>query len=134
MSSNLLEAVLRTVPMRALSAAAMLGIVATSSSAAADPWRARPSLAPESPAICRQADLSKVVFDFADMGTELSGKTNSGHDFSAPVGSDGSVSTTIKVPVDGKDFDVDLTGNARSRDLQVFNRRFSCRFMLTPVQ
>lgn len=125
---------MRVVLMRAIFVSAMLGIGATSSSAAADPWRARPSLAPESPAICRQADLSKVVFDFADMGANLSGKTNNGQDFSAPVGRDGSVSTTITVPVDGREFDVDLTGNARSRDLQVFNRRFSCRFVLTPVQ
>lgn len=120
--------------MRTLSATAMLGIFGTATHAAADPWRARPSLSPESPAICRQADLSKVVFDFAHNGTQLSGRTNNGHDFLAPVAGDGSVSTTITVPVDGKEFAVDLTGNAQSRDLQVFNRRFSCRFVLTPVQ
>jgi hypothetical protein len=120
--------------MRALSAAAMLGIVGTSSFAAADPWRARAALEPESPAICRQADLSKVVFDFAGTATELSGKTNDGHNFSAPVATDGSVTTTITVPVGRKNFAVDLTGNARSRDLQVFNRQYSCRFKLTPMQ
>lgn len=125
---------MQTVIMRALAGAAMLGIVATSSYAAVDPWQARPALTQESPAICRQADLSKVVFNFAQTGTELAGKTTNGHDFSAPVGSDGSVSTTITVPIDGKEYSLDLTGNARSRDLQVFNKRYSCRFTLTPVQ
>lgn len=125
---------MQTVLIRALAATAILGIVATSSYAAADPWRARPALTPDSPIICRQADLTKVVFDFAQTGTELSGRTNNGHGFSTPVGSDGSVSTTITVPVDGKEFAVDLTGNARSRALQVFNKRYSCRFTLTPVQ
>lgn len=120
--------------MRALTAASMIGVVGTSSYAASDPWQAKPALSPDSPSICRQADLSKVVFQFAHSGGELSGKTNNGHDFTAPVSSDGSVSATIKVPVDGKDFDVDLTGNVRSRDMQVFNRKYSCRFMLTPMQ
>jgi hypothetical protein len=120
--------------MRALSAAALLGIVGASSVALADPWRATAALAPESPALCRQADLSKLFFDFADAGSELSGKTTNGHIFSAPVAADGSVSTTITIPVDGKNFAVDLTGNAKSRELQVFNRQYSCRFKLTPMQ
>jgi hypothetical protein len=75
-----------------------------------------------------------VVFDFAATGSELAGRTSNGHNFSAPLGIDGSVSTTITVPIDGREFAVDLIGNARSRDLQVFNRRYSCRFTLMPVQ
>lgn len=119
--------------MRILSAAAMLGIVVVSSQAWADPWRARAALAPDAPFACRQADVSKLYFDFAATGSELSGRTTDGHVFSAPVGSDGSVDATITVPVSGRSFVVDLTGNARSRDLQVFNKQYSCRFKLTPL-
>lgn len=120
--------------MRTLSAAALLAIVCASHVALADPWRATAALEPDAPTLCRQADVSKLVFDFAETGSRLSGKTTDGHDFSAPVGTDGSVSTTITVPVSGRDFVVDLTGNARSRDLQVFNRKYACRFRLTPTQ
>jgi len=75
-----------------------------------------------------------LVFDFTETGTELSGKTTGGHDFRAPVAADGSVSTTIKVPVGAKEFVVDLVGNAKSRQLQVFNKEYSCRFNLSPIQ
>ena len=108
--------------------------VGVSTVALADPWRATAALEPESPAVCRQADVSKLVFEFAETGGMLSGKTTEGHDFSAPVATDGSVSTTITVPVGAKGFVVDLTGNAKSRELQVFNKEFSCRFRLRPVQ
>ena len=120
--------------MRVLSAAAMLGMVAASSQVFADPWRATAALEPQSPAVCRQADVSKLVFDFAETGGELSGKTIEGHNFSAPIDTEGSVTTTITVPVGGKSFTVDLTGNVKSRQLQVFNKEYSCRFKLMPLQ
>ena len=120
--------------MRTLSAAAVLGIVGVSNLALADPWRATPSLEPDSPVVCRQADLSSLVFDFAETGSQLSGKTSNGQNFSAPVATDGSVSTTIMVLVGERSFAVDLTGNARSREFQVFSKRYACRFRLTPVQ
>jgi hypothetical protein len=120
--------------MWALSAAAMLCIVSGSSLALADSWQAKAALEPDSPAICRQADVSTLVFNFADTGSDLSGKTTDGHNFLAPIGTDGSVSTTITLPVGGRNFVVALTGNAKSRALQVFNKEYSCRFKLTPVQ
>lgn len=120
--------------MQVLSAAAMLGIMGASSLAFADSWRARAALEPDSPAICRQADVSTLVFNFAETGSGLSGKTTNGQDFSAPVGIDGSVSTTLTLPVGGRNFVVSLTGNAKSRALQVFNKEYSCRFRLTPLQ
>ena len=83
---------------------------------------------------CRQADVSKLVFDFAESDSVLSGKTTDGHTFSAPIATDGSVAATITVPVGGREFSVDLTGNAKSREFQVFNKRYSCRFKLSPMQ
>lgn len=117
-----------------LTAAAILGIVGASNAAFGEPWRALATLDPASPAVCRQADVSTLVFDFAQTDGELSGATTGGHNFSAPMTADGSVSTTITVPVSGRNFVVDLTGNAKARDLQVFNHRYSCRFKLTPLQ
>ncbi len=119
--------------MRTFSAAATLAVFGVSNVALADSWRAKAVLDPHAPTLCRQADVSKLVFDFSEMGSKLSGKTSNGHDFSAPVGTDGSVSTTIMVPVDGKNFAVDLTGNARSRELQLFNKQYSCSFKLEPM-
>lgn len=120
--------------MKAILAGALLGIFGASSVVLAEPWRAKAALEPGAPAACRQADVSKLVFDFTETGTELSGKTTDGHDFQASVAADGSVSTTIKVPVGAKEFVVDLIGNAKSRELQVFNKEYSCRFKLLPIQ
>jgi len=120
--------------MRTLLAATMLGIFGTSSIAFAEPWRAQAALEPDAPVACRQADVSKLVFDFAETDSVLSGQTTEGHMFSAPIASDGSVAATITVPVGGRDFAVELTGNAKSRELQVFNKRYSCRFKLSPMQ
>jgi len=123
-----------TVFRRSLSAAALLGIVGASNTAVGEPWRALATLDPTSPAACRQADVSKLVFDFAQTDGELSGVATGGYNFSAPMAADGSVSTTITVPISGRNFVVDLTGNAKARDLHAFNQRYSCRFKLTPLQ
>lgn len=120
--------------MRTILVGAMVGIFGVSSSALADPWRAKAALAPGAPAACRQADVSKLVFELAETSNELSGRTTEGHDFRAPVAADGSVSTTITVPVGAKKFVVDLVGNVKSRELQVFNKEYSCRFILLPLQ
>lgn len=113
--------------------AVMLALVAASPAALAEAWRATAALAPESPATCRQADISKLYFDFTETGSALLLKTSDGQTFSAPVASDGSVATTVTVPVGAKKFAVDLTGNARTRELQAFNTRYACRFTLTPL-
>lgn len=119
--------------MRAVFVAAMVTTLATSSIALAEPWKATAALVPDAPMACRQADVSKVVFDFVEQGDQLVGKTTDGHSFTAPVATDGTVSTSITVPVGGKDFAVELTGNAKSRELQVLNRKYACRFTLTPI-
>ena len=45
-----------------------------------------------------QANVSELVFDFAETSSELLGKTSDGHDFRAPVGADGS-SAGHRLPV-----------------------------------
>jgi len=120
--------------MRALIAAFVASVVGASTIAHADTWRATVALDPDSPFACRQADVSRLVFDFSDTGSELLGKTANGHDFATPIAADGSVSTIIKVPVGEREFVVELTGNAKSRAFQVFNKEYSCRFRLAPMQ
>jgi hypothetical protein len=120
--------------MRTLAAVVVLGIVGASSLAFADAWRANAVLQPESPTICREADVSKLFFDLTGTGSELSVKTADGQMFSAPVADDGSFTTTITAPVGAKKFTVDLTGNATTRDLEAFNKEYLCRFKLIPIQ
>jgi hypothetical protein len=120
--------------MRTLVALIVLGVVGAAPLALADTWRAKPALEPGSPPHCKDADVSHLLFDLADSGNELSVKPNSGEAFSAPVGPDGSVKTTFTLPVGAKSLSIDLTGNVKTRELEAFNSRYSCRFKLTPVQ
>jgi hypothetical protein len=119
--------------MRTLAALIMLGVVGAAPLALAEAWRAKPGLEPGSPPDCKEADVSNLFFDLADTGNELSVKTSSGGAFSAPIGSDGSVETTFTLPLGAKSLSVDLTGNVKTREMEVFNKRYSCRFKLTPV-
>jgi hypothetical protein len=120
--------------MRTLAALIMLGVVGAAPLALAEAWRAKPGLEPGSPPDCKEADVSNLFFDLADTGNELSVKTSSGEAFSAPIDSDGSVKTTFTLPIGAKSLSVDLSGNVKTREMEVFNKRYSCRFKLTPVQ
>ena len=120
--------------MRTLAALIVLGMMGAAPSALAEAWRAKPALEVGSPPACREADVSHLFFDLADTGTELSVKPSTGGEFSAPVGPDGSISTTFALPVGMKNLSVDLIGNVKTRELAVLNKQYSCRFTLTPVE
>ena len=120
--------------MRALAALIMLGVVGAVPLAFADAWRAKPGLEPGSPPDCKEADVSNLFFDLADAGNELSVKSSSGEAFSAPIDSDGSVKSTFTLPIGTKSFSVDLIGTVKTREMELFNERYSCRFKLTPMQ
>jgi hypothetical protein len=120
--------------MRTLVALIVLGVAGAAPLALADTWRAKPTLEPGSPPDCKDADVSHLLFDLADTGNELSVKTSSGAAFSAPIGPDSSVKTTFTLPVGAKSLSIELTGNVKTRELEAFNSRYSCRFKLTPVQ
>ena len=120
--------------MRTLAALIVLGVVGAAPLALAEAWRAKPGLEPGSPPECKEADVSHLFFDLADTGNELSVKTSSGGAFSAPIGPDGSVKTTFEVPVGAKSFSVDLIGNVKTREMEAFNKQYSCRFKLTPLE
>jgi hypothetical protein len=61
-------------------------------------------------------------------------KASSGEAFAAPIDSDGSVKSTFTLPIGTKSFSVDLIGNVKTREMELFNQRYSCRFKLTPMQ
>lgn len=66
-----------------------------------------------------------------DAGT-LSGRNNFGAKFSAPVGPDGAVTTSYTGQAGGgESFEMVLTGNARTRQLEAFNAKYSCRYRFT---
>ena len=119
--------------MRTLTALVGLGIIGATLAAFAESWRAKPELERGAPATCQEADVSHVFFDLADLGNELSVKTNGGEAFSAPIAADGRVNTTVSVPVGKRNLFVDLTGNVKTREIEVFNKQYFCRFKLTPV-
>ena len=121
--------------MRALAAIVVLGVASTLSPAFAETWRTKVTLMEAaSPSNCVEADVSKLFYDVTVTGNELSVKTSSGGTFSAPVGADGSVKTSFTGSLGAKTYAIDLTGNVKTREFEAFNKRFSCRFKLTPVQ
>ena len=120
--------------MRTLVALVVLGTIAATPPALAEAWRAKPELEKGAPASCKEADVSNLVFDFSDTGNDLSLKTNGGEAFAAPIAADGHVRATLTVPVGRRTFAVDLTGNVKTREMELFNKQYACRFRLTPVQ
>ena len=120
--------------MRTLVTLIVLGVVGAAPLALADAWQAKPALEPGSAPDCKQADVSNLLFDLADTGNQLSVKTSSGGAFSAPIGPDGSVNTTFELPVGSKSLSVELIGNVKTREMEAFNKQYSCRFKLTPLQ
>jgi hypothetical protein len=119
--------------MRTLAALVVLGIIGTAPLALAEAWRAKPVLELGAPPNCKEADVSNLFFDLADTGNELSVNTSNGQAFSAPIAADGYVQTTLTVPLGKRNLSVDLTGNVKTREMEAFNKQYSCRFKLTPV-
>lgn len=93
-----------------------------------------PILDPSSPFLCRQADVSNVVLEFSETGTDLTVRTPQNGIFAVPIAADGFINGAIAVPVGRLRFAVDLTGNVRDRALQIYNREYACRFTLRPTQ
>ncbi len=120
--------------MRTLIALVVLGTIGPAPRSLAEAWRAKPELERGAPPACKEADVSNLFFDLSDTGNGLSLKTNGGEAFAAPIDADGYVKTTLTVPVGNRKFDVDLTGNVKTREMELFNKEYACRFRLTPVQ
>src|SRR5688500_8724258 len=110
----------------------------------AEAWRARPALESGAPAVCEKADVSGLFFDLSDIRSlghgprafdqARSRRSTVGHKaLLATIGPDGSVAATFTVPVGRRELSVDLTGNVKSREMEVFNKQYACRFKLVPA-
>ena len=121
--------------MRALAAVVVLSVVSPLPPAFAETWRTKVTLMEAaSPSNCVEADVSKLFYDVSVTGNELSLKTSSGETFSAPVAADGSVKTSFTGSLGANTYSLDLNGNVKTREFEAFNKKYSCRFKLTPVQ
>ena len=121
--------------MRALAAVVVLSVISASPPAFAETWRTMVALMEaESPANCAEADVSKLFYQLTVTGNEFSAKTSSGETFSTPVAADGSIKTTFTGSLGAKTFSIDLTGNVKTREFEAYNKKYSCRFKLKPVQ
>ena len=120
--------------MRTLAIVVVFELVGAAPLAHADAWRARPTLQAGAPPVCETADVSDLFFDLSDLGKELSLKPSRGEALLAPIGPDGSVAATFTVPVGRRNLAVDLTGNVKNREMEVFNKQYACRFRLVPVR
>lgn len=121
--------------MRALATVAVLSFVGLMPPALAQTWRTKVMLMEaSSPANCVEADVSKLFYDLTVTDRELSVKTDSGKTFSTPVAADGSVNATFTASFGANTYSLELTGNVKTREFEAFNKRFSCRFKLTPMQ
>ena len=121
--------------MRALAAVVVLSVVGASPPAFAETWRTKVALMEaESPANCAEADVSKLFYQITVTGNEFSARTSTGETFSTPVAADGSIKTTFTGSLGARTYSIDLTGNVKTREFEAFNKKYSCRFKLQPVQ
>ena len=120
--------------MRAVAAAVLLGVVSAFQPAFAETWRTKVALMEAaSRSVCVGADVSKLFYDLTATDSELSVKASSGETFSAPIAADGTVKASFTGSLGANTYSLDLTGNVKTREFQAFNKRYSCRFKLTPA-
>lgn len=94
--------------------------------AAAETWMAQSSLlANESPGSCTQ--YRNVTYKLEYLDGVITGTTDSGRLFSATVAADGAVKHEFKSPTTAR---LEISGNARTRDLLLYNLNSGCRWRL----
>jgi hypothetical protein len=76
---------------------------------------------------CQPGSAQPFLIDVVDSKLTLSGSV--GKYFTAPVPSDGRISQPYKSPTGAQ---LELVGNAKTRELEIVNSRFGCRWKLVP--
>ena len=94
----------------------------------AETWMTRIDLIPESSAkAC--TEVSQVMWTLTLEGETFSGTNNFGAKFSTPVGPDGAVKASYTGKAgSGETFEMLLTGNVKTRQIELFNEKLSCRY------
>jgi hypothetical protein len=109
------------------------GALGLSGPAFADAWSARPVLLPErSKQSCQSLNPEAGNYELNYDGAVLSGINSRGAKFATSAAADGSV----KVSLDGgseKSPQLELNGNAKTRNLTIYNPRTGCRWKLAPL-
>lgn len=97
----------------------------------AETWMARIDLVPESSApTC--TEVPQVMWTLTLEAGTFSGVNNFGAKISAPVLADGTVTASYAGKAESNEtFEMVLTGNAKTRQLEIFNAKYSCRYKFT---
>jgi hypothetical protein len=120
--------------MRKLGFVLVLAVLSISTAASAETWKAGLELVKEkSPAACAQPETAKVSWDLTFEGNTFSGVSNAGAHFSTTAEADGAVKTTYSGIVGVSKYFVELSGNAKTRQIELHNTQYGCFFRLVPT-
>ena len=126
--------------MRKLIAVVALSAIGVSVAdvAHAQTWKATPQpIAERSPTTCANMQLpsTPTVYTFTLEGNTLSGESTNRAKFTLSVAADGAVKGTFTaVTTQSAVYTLELSGNAKSKDLEIYHTRLFCRAKLVPVQ
>lgn len=97
----------------------------------AETWKSGITLVRErSVQLCKE--WPDQVWDLTLNGGTFSGANNHGAKFSTPVAPDGSVKTSYMGNIGRDQYQVELTGNVKTRELELLNVKYACRYKLVP--
>ena len=120
--------------MQKLGLVVVLAIVGASTAASAETWKAGLELVKEkSPPACAQPEIAKVSWDLTFECNTFSGVSNAGAHFSTTAEADGAVKTTYSGIVGVSKYFVELSGNAKTRQIELHNAQYGCFFKLVPT-
>jgi hypothetical protein len=101
--------------------------------AGAETWRARIVTIPERSVSTCTADVSKFWWDLTLEGTNFSGKSSEGTAFSTAVAPDGMVKANYTGKFGTITFPAEMTGNVKTKQFEIQNIKYSCRYKVLPM-
>jgi hypothetical protein len=114
-----------------IAVACVAGLVAP---AYAETWKMSVVLIPEkSSSSCNPTAPAGVSWEMKSEAGKLTGQSNQGSSFDTNVGADGVVSTNYRGKLGNESFPMQLTGNVNSKQFELYNFKYSCRYRLVPM-
>jgi hypothetical protein len=110
--------------------ACVIGLV---SAAHAETWRMGVQTIKEKSVSTCTADVSKIYWDLTLEGSTFSGKSSEGVTFTTPMAADGIVKASYTGKFGTVTFPAEMTGSAKTRQLEIQNIKYSCRYRLVPM-